>query len=569
MIKQKLVSLKTQYLLIFLLIVLFSLIFFRGNFHHGMEFDEVFRINNIIPYLNSNAEPYEQSICSITVLGFKIPLMYKQYISSLFVWEYIPIGLFKDYTFGLRFLYIVFYIIFILGFFIIVSKYNMKFAYLLTLMVMTSPLLYPDITIGFNGLEHVFFITLALHIFYKYLKNDEKLRYLFWASFLLAFITNFTFYNSWIMAALFFTSLIFYPDYWKGIILSYKKIITIGLGVFIGLFNYIVYNIKYGFPTIKPLFLKLFFPQEYNKNPIDYHVSKPLWGDLLYKIGKVQSFFGEYYYLYILMFVIVILLYLLLLVKMFRIKRFQEFKGYYFPLVALIFTFVFILISPNAIRREHYIRLIPLIEISFLLLLSLVKKFFSAKRVIKVLVIILPLSFITLNFYTSNQAVSAYNKTHGRGFYSPAIFELNGYLKKHRIDSKKIIHLQWGMYAQLYFFNKGEYVINSLVFQLMGTSEEQDKFNILHNYFTSSNIKSCDKLYFPLYVTQFNNISDLFFKFIKKYDGKLAIEQTFYEKDGREVFYLYRLDNVSAFVNRIHETTNTPVSDKNRISKYD
>jgi hypothetical protein len=72
------------------------------------------------------------------------------------------------------------------------------------------------------------------------------------------------------------------------------------------------------------------------------------------------------------------------------------------------------------------------------------------------------------------------NNTNGTGYFSPAIFELNDYYKNHHIADKDTIYLQWGMYSQIYFLNKGKYLINSQVFQLVNKSNEEQK-DILKN----------------------------------------------------------------------------------------
>lgn len=534
-------------------LILFSLFLFRGHYNHGIEFDEVYRTNNIIPLINDNAEPYNQSILNIKLFGSNIPLMYKEYISTIFAIEYLPLKFFKDYAFGLRLLYLIYFIVFVLGFFIIVSRYTKTdYAYALTLMAITSPFLYPDVTFGFVSIEHFLFIALSLYLFCNYFINKKNILYLFFASFIFSFSANLVFYNMWIIVALVLCSLIFFPRHWIYFLSSFKRITVVCAGFFLGLFNYFVYNISNGFPTIKPLFLKIFVPQEYNKNPIDFKPTQPLLEDITYKFSTIiKSFLGEYYFIYIILFLIILLIYIILLFKIIKIKRFQELKIYYFPLFVFILAFIFIIISPNTTRREHYARLVPLFEISFLMPLLLIEKIHTINRPIKILIIMLPISLITLNCYVSNMAISLYNKTHGEGLFSPAIFDLNEYIKKQHIPSENIVHLEWGMYAQLYFLQKGEYKINELVFPLLGAENEKARLDTLYNYFTSNKIKNIDKLYFPIYNNHFKDISMSFLNFTKSYDGELSIEKVFYEKNGDEVFCIYRLDNVPAFIDRI------------------
>ena len=69
-----------------------------------MQFDEVIRINNLLPFFYPNTQIYDQNIFSIHLFGYHIPLIYKFYLSSAMLFPYIPLALFKnDLLFGLRF----------------------------------------------------------------------------------------------------------------------------------------------------------------------------------------------------------------------------------------------------------------------------------------------------------------------------------------------------------------------------------------------------------------------------------------------------------------------------------
>jgi hypothetical protein len=103
------------------ILILFAIIgfLFRGSLDYGLQFDEVFRINNLIPLFNPEAYPYNQSIFDIHVFDVSIPLMYKQYISSVAIIPFLPICFFDNYLFGLRFLEFFYFFMSITGFFLL------------------------------------------------------------------------------------------------------------------------------------------------------------------------------------------------------------------------------------------------------------------------------------------------------------------------------------------------------------------------------------------------------------------------------------------------------------------
>ncbi|MGA1868909.1 MAG: hypothetical protein ACMUJM_10220 [bacterium] len=558
-----------KYLLAIIIILGTMLFLLRANFEVGMQFDEVFRVNNIIPFLNSKASSYNQSICNIDILGLKIPLMYKQYISSTFLLFYLPLRLFDDYLFGIRFIKLFYSCIVVILLFLIISWYHFYFAFLFTLLIITSPLIYQN-PFPSSFSFHILFIPLSILFFHRYYHHiPNKLTNLFLAVFLLFFSVNYTFYSSWTVISLILVSIAFFPYFWKTFLTSYKRILVIVVGFFLAMFNYIVYNIKYSFPTLKPLYYKWLNPSEYHKVAIDYkQIEQPLFDEIISKIKIVFTWLGEYNYLYIILISIIIIYYLIALIEILKNKKFHDYKLYFFSLVVTFLIFSLILISPNTTRPPHYTFISPFFELSILSLLVLIYKLVKSSRLVRLIVFSLPILLLILNFYTSNKIVAKKLQTKGTGYFSPAIFDLNTYINKKGIKNN-LAHLQWGFYSQLYFLNKGEINTSSLVFQSINLKDDKTRFNVFKFYFLSPSMQKVDTLYFPLYNSIQKDITDSFFNFINAYGGKLSVEKHFHETNGAIAFSLFKLD-VRDFLKKAKNRilNNIVTSDELRIRNF-
>jgi len=543
-----------------LLILVIGSFLFRGWLEQGMEIDEVNRLNNLIPLFNGNAEPCNQSIFDINLFGFDIPLMYKVYISSAFIIKYLPLGLFEDYFFGLRLLHFCYFVISIIAFFLIISKYNLYIAFFSSLLMVTSPIFYPIVRIGFARSLYVFSLSLSFLCFYNFFnKPTNKGINLFLAVFILFFTANQNFYFIWIITALFITSILFYPNYYKPIVTSFKNLLTVLLAFGLGLANFIIYNVSQGFPTISTLFLKLFKLEEYNKRPISFRAARPLLDEFSIRWQCISNFFSDNFDFYLVLNLMGVVIVLLALWRIIKIKRCRDFKIYFFPFIVFLIIMGEILISPNTLFRSKYVYLAPFYELSILSSVLLFAQLFISKKYSKVFVIGIPILILALNFCTSNRIVKKTNEkgmvTFNPAFlehndhFSPVIFELNDYLSNHNIESDDIIFLVWGMQAQLYFLNKGNFRTNSLIYRLLDKETEKDKQKILKSFFLSYKIKSKKRinLYFPLYVNLRTDINNAFFNFVELHNGKIRLEKTFCDKNGKEILRLYKLENLCSF----------------------
>ncbi len=556
-----------KYIIAIIIITLYVMYLFRGSLYYGLEFDEVFRANNIIPLINHNATPYNQSIFDINILGLKIPLVYKEYISTLSIVKFIPLFLFNDYLFGLRFLEMFYFLLSIIGFFIIASKINFKLAFFLSIAIISSPILYPDVRFGFIRMDHLFLVSLAVYLVYLFFSKSNKRVYLLFAAFLIGLSINLSFYSIWTVAALFIASIIFFPLQWKKVISSFNNILIIMLGFFIGAFNFVIYNLLTGFSSFKPLYLKLFKLEEYNKNPIDYAQIPSFYDELINKLNIIVTYFGTYYYIYFALFAISLIIFLVLFYKLVKTKKFLQHKNYFFVIFTLLIIIIFLLISPKTYRRQHWGFIIPFFEMTIFLGTVFLSKIFNQNKIISKVIFIIPLALLLLNVYSTNKIVEEANLSRGTGYFSPAIYDFNNYINQNKINYNDIIHIQWGMYSQLYFLNKGEVRINSLVFNLKGTRNEQEKKNVIKNYLISTEYKNSQSLYFPIYTSLDQEISKPFFNFVIENKGEIVKVKSFNETHGQEVISLWQIKNLPQFIKTVkQEMLDAPVSSKLRIS---
>ncbi|WP_366923778.1 hypothetical protein MFMK1_000691 [Metallumcola ferriviriculae] len=561
---------KVKFILASLALSVIVIYFFRGFLTYGMEFDEVFRANNLLPFINENAHEWNQSIFTLPLFKLQIPLMYKQYISSTPLLKYLPLIFFDNFLIGIRFLYLIYFLISITVLFYLASKYNFNLALILSLMIITSPILYPEITFGFVSTLHLLFFSIAAFLMYIYFNRDRKALYLWCAVFLSSFMVNLEFYSLWILSSLVLTSLLFFYQEFKSL-MSVKNGITITSAVFVGLFNYIIYNVLTGFASFRPLFLKLFMPDKYNANPIDYKKTLPLQKEVALKMEHVSNFMGSSFDVYLVLFGLIVILYLIVLYKLVLSKSVKQYKIYFFPITNFLIIFFFILISPNTTRPGHYAYLLPFFELSLLSCLVLFYKVYknSSGRLVKILCLFLPLVLISSNFFASNKIVTKASEVNGLGYFSPAIFQLNKYIVSNNIDFNRVVHLEWGLYSQLYFLNKGEADIHSVVFQLKNARNEGEREEVLKKELTSPWFLDVKELYFPLYSDLDKEVAKTFFPLMESLDGEIQKVKEFYETNGKEVFALYKLANYSDVRKRLLSTfQNVKISPSLKILKF-
>ncbi len=526
---------------------------FRGSLAYGLEFDEVSRLINLIPLFNKAAYPVHQSILDLPIFGLSIPLMFKTYISSLAIFFYLPMGIFNNYLFAIRFLDFFYFYIFIMGFFFIAAKYDIRLSFVISLLTATSPLFYPEVRFGAAAPYHIFFIALSLHLFYRYFNETNSLLDLFFAVFFLAFAANVRFYVLWIIAAMILAGVICFPQYLRHILSSLARSGVAVSAFIVGLLNFVIYNLFTGFATVRPLYLRIFDRAAYNQQPIDYKNVEPLLSSIARKLGLLLSFLGPYHSLYILVGGLILLAHAIALYRVVKDNKWTEYRKYFFPIITCVLILIFILLSPNTTRPGHYVYMLPFYEFSLVASMLLMYKLFGKYNPVRAFVVILPVFALFLNFYSSNVEVEAANRTSGTGYFSPAIFDLKSFLDKEGIDYGQVIHTQWGLAAQLYFLNKGQVPPpGALIWNLAGARTDGAKSEVLQSFFVSKEEPfSAGDLYFPIYNNKQKATSTLFFNFVRSNGGELIRIKQFYEKNGKPVFALYRLRNSKEFVGRV------------------
>ena len=533
--------------LLFILVCCILIVtFFMGYLDYGLHFDKVNRLNNIIPLINPEAYPINQSIFNLPFFGKEIPLMYKAYISSVTDLRYLPLYFFDDYYFGLRFLDFVFFVLTIFFSYKIIRKYT-HYAYIFALLLIVNPILYPQILFGFVYNMHILFFIYASDLLYRYYSYDQSSRWLlFGGAFLLFFSCNFFFYNTWILAAVFVISLLFFRKQLNKSIHSFKDLFVIASAFFIGLFNYITYNLVNGFPSVSPFFLRLFSREEYNENPIDAKLAKPFLEDIVYKLTKViPRLFGEYFNLIFISFLIVLLAYIIISVILLKRKIANKYRYYFIPIIGLLIVTVLILLSPKTFRADHYIRLSPFLELSIISIAILYSKVFASIWIKRISTAFLFL-FLSLNIFISYNSVQKASINKGTGNFSPAIFDLNNYLNVNNIDYNNIIFTEWGIHAQLYFFNKGEVIINNIQYKLRN-KKDPELSELVRSNLTDilEERKAVSELYFPVSTIKLKYVSDALLKVVNNMGGKVYKQKVFYERNGQEVMYLYRVEGLN------------------------
>jgi hypothetical protein len=560
-----------QYIFTILFFYLLSIILFWNNFFHGIQFDEVYRVNNLIPFFNPYSEPYTQAIFSINIFGTFIPIAYKSYISSATLLPHVPLFFWDDYLMGIRDLYVLYFFLSIIVFFIILSRFvNFKFSFLTSLLLATSPILFPEIRFGFAYSLHIVILSIAFYFLYLF-KLKKKPIYLFMGIFLLFAGANIYFYFLWVIASLLITSIIFYKDFWKEILFSPKNVFVIVSALTLGFINFILYNLYSDFASFKPLISRIFFPSEYELNPIDYKFSPPLIEDIIRKFDAIMNFFGDFGYIYLAIGTITLLLFGLVTIKLIKQNRLYDYKNYYFCLVNSILILAFILITPNTTRAGHYCFLIPFIQLTILSLVLLSTKIYKLKN-IHVFGVAIFIILISLNGFITGGEITQSCEDRGKGYFSPAIFDLDEYIDKHQIDSKNILFVQWGMYSQLYFLNKGEFTIKSLVFQFLGAEDSQERVVLLEKFLISNYIENeQEELYFPIYKgldTKSKQIYEDTLSSLSLHGGKIDLIATFNETNGEPLIYLFKLSNTGAVVKNIQKSS-TPIYKYGRVMSFE
>ncbi len=527
-----------------------SLILFRGALDQGMEMDEVSRVINVIPLVNSHAEPLQRALFGFDLFGRYIPVMFKQYISSAYLLRFLPLAFFNDYLFGIRFLHWFYFVLSLSVFYLVMTKFSNYLAVFGTLLVATSPLFYPQVRISFADTLHILYLSVAGLFFERFFRHGQRKRDLFFGFLLLFLCANQMFYFSWVIAGLLLAGILLFPRETLSCFFPLSRSLVVALALMLGLVNFVVYNVAQGFPTLMVLFNRLFRPQVYNAAPIDYRPAQPFAEELARKLHQLPLYFdtpGFYLGLY----AATLLVTLLFAFHLQRQGRFGENRLYFLPGLTTVIILGLILISPNSTRVGHYVFLIPFLQLSVLsAVLGAGRILGGFGRLRRIVLIGVPAVLVTFSFMVSNSVVVATNRTGGTVRFSPAIFDFVRYLDTHSIDSGDVLFTVWGLHLQPYFLHHGEFRMRRAIYELLARPTQADKEAFFEQYFSSCRAvpERGDALYFPFFARVDVEVREALLDFLKRQNGTVVLEKVFPERNGQPAILLYRLDSARRFI---------------------
>lgn len=470
---------------IIILIITIALILFRGWIGYGMEFDEVYRASNVYSIFNPDAFKWSQEIYSINFLGHSVPIMYKEYLSSAMLLQYIPVLIKGNPIVVIRVTYLVYYVISMVVMYFAFKKCSRGFATSLVLLAMTMPCLFPYIRFQWANLIPAISISLAFILFNKY-KSSEKPYFIFLISLILFLNVNMQFYFIWNLVGITVTLILLYPKKALRFISNIRNMLLVFMGMIIGCFNYVIYNINNKFPTFEKLFNFLFEKDTYNLNKIDGRNSPAIMD----KINSYLYCFGTADKLYIALTIIMILTFFAISIYLFKNKIFQQEKKYFIGIGLFILSFFAMLISPNSQGAHHLCYMVIPWTLALVSLIFLIRKLFTGKVLILILLLIL------INLYTCNNKVIAANNNPGTGYFTSSIFNMLEYANQNNYEGEDLLFVDWGFHSQFYFSERGEFDINALVFQLKWKEKDE-----IYQYLDSVGaIKDNQPYYIPCYV---------------------------------------------------------------------
>ena len=543
----------------------FVILIYQNGLNYGLQHDNVYRQNNLIPLFNSDALPYNQSIYSLKVLGLEIPLMYKTYISSTAILRAIPIFLFSDYMVGMQVVNLFFLLTSILGSFTLIAKHhNTAYAFIFCTLVVLCPINYPMLLFHFLTWDHIFLFILSASLLYEYAYQNNRRIYLFWGVFIAFFSANYNFYNSWIIAAALVTFIVFDFALVLKIVKDIKNVVIIFAAAIMGLFNFVMYNFSNGFVTLK-IFLENISNHD-TATTIDFREKRPFFIEVSSRIKHLVEYISPI--------VLIVFLFLMVLFFILTFQVLQREKSIRKIILPKLFMtcllFWLIVITPNANRPEHFIRLLPIAVLLFMdcCIVFLKHNRIRFKKILKSTAsVILAVLIITIGV-VDYQVISKSNKLKGTYNFSPAIFALYDTIRENISPEDDIICLEWGFMSQLYFLSKGQILADdSSAFRFMGIKDskeiEREIFNTL-----ALNKSTANVLYLPLYAVKTtisrnayetsldnnyissdtnNTIYYATAKIVDKLGGTLETVQRFYENDGSLVMTLFRINDYQKF----------------------
>lgn len=527
--------------------LLISIFIFLNNVYlYGLHYDEVNRINPLFALFNPDALPNNQAIWSLKIGDISIPIVYKEYISSLATFYMFPLIFFKDSFIGLKSLYMIYHVIAIISVYIYLKKHNRVLATGVSVLMMVNPLIFPDVFFSFANFFHAIFLVLSLHFFEKFYKTQSA-KSLFLGCFFICFGANVSFYTIWIIVAMFLSSLIIDFPFYKTLLKQAKIWISLFLGICFGLFNFILYNIMTGFPTVRTLLEYIFSTDEFE---MDQLANTSFKESLQVTLSKLNLLLNDKLYIYAILICLMLLFWMSLFVLKIT-KKLSIDKHYFYPILIFAITLFCIFISPKPRFSYHWLRLSPMFEISIVLSLLLIYHiFFKDKVIIGKLLLILCFSICaSWMFFQSIQKIESKRISVSDYQLSTDYRRLTDYFINHNIDNSHIMYLEWGIDAPIYLLTKGSY--NDLekdYFSYMNM--DNDKLFNNHKY-KFYNLTKHD-LYIPIYkskepILHFDVIQDTFLDFLDAYNINYSIVDELFLND----IDLYKLSKDETYISKV------------------
>jgi hypothetical protein len=433
-------------------VVVLVLHLFSGNTAFGMNFDEVFRANNLWPWLDPAAAPWDQTMSSLPTPFGEIPLLYKQYVTSTSILRTLPAAAFEDKLEALRWLHRVYFLLGCSALLLALLPIHRGWAVTTALLVAVQPIFYPTATVGMALPDHLLWIALLVVLARRWRAGTSATPLLL-AAFAAGVAVNQQIYFLWVVAALAVTVPLVRPGEVAGVLLRRPAVaagaVVLGL---LGLFNYLPYNLANGFETLRPLFLNLLDPEAYGREAIDHARAVPLLEGIRQRLALLDAWTGGAALFWAPLAAIVTAQAALAL------HRGEAQRDVLLPPLMAATVLILILLSPNATRPGHYVYLSPWLEMTLALPMLRLRR---PVRPVAVALALLPLAIGAFQFQHADRVMATYRAHGGQGLQSPATLTAARFALEHGAGGRGVLYLQWGLYSQPYFLSGGRFRVQA------------------------------------------------------------------------------------------------------------
>ena len=530
---------------------------FRGSYQYGMNYDEVLRLNPYVGLVNPKAQPIDQGIYSIEIGSLKLPIMFKEYISSIFMLPMVPALFFEDPRLGLRLMEQFYFMLAVTALFLFLRRYNFYLSIAAASLLATAPYLYPEVRFGFAITSHITILTVSVFFLEKAYRED-KWRYWMLAALGFALGVNIYMYFLWTLSGMAIaTALLFPREFWR--VTSRPKVVSAAIiGSLIGGFNFVIYNLANKGATFRLLLNGLFNREKYNQAPIDYKELPDFKEEVLSKIYSVSNVLGgDSGELNILLGLIILaaLAYVLSLANAWKHGQLLEtVRVYCFPALTATIIILLILVTPKSGRVGHWALVAPFLEISvvaaaFLLFDRALRDLRPIWR--RTVPALLVLSVFFVSFFISNRLVAVANETRGTRLFSPAIYELYEDLVGAQEDGSGVIAVDWGFTQQIYYLSRGTLLIGDLTFRL-ASRDYQEARPVIASYILERYRPGSDIWFIYHEHEALAGTRSKFFRFLEDVGGELKVLKVY--TGGDNTHYLAVLVNLDEMAARLRKS---------------